>query len=121
MELYVPWNDTWIYLPDLPKIEDPVEKEELIMSKTHIVSISDNARGSALLLLGGTFVNRKTMSEEKSSREVWRLLWDETSHSYSWTDQFDSKMGKREMTTVFGDGSRAAAVPDTFLSSFGLK
>ena len=116
MELYVPWNDTWIYLPDLPKIN-----EELIMSKTHIVSIADNNRGSALLLLGGTFVNRKTMSDETTSRGVWRLRWDETSHSYSWTDQFDTKMGKREMGTLFGDGSRAAAVPDTFLSSFGLK
>ena len=81
MELFVPWNDTWIYLPDLPKIE--VEKEELIMSKTHVVSIAENDRGSALLLLGGTFVNRKTMSEEKSSRGVWRLLWDKTSCSYS--------------------------------------
>ena len=119
MELYVPWNDTWIYLPDLPKIE--VENEELIMRKTHIVSIADNARGSALVLLGGTFVNRKTMSDETTSRKVWRLLWEEASHSYSWTDQFDTKMGKREMGTVFGDGSRAAAVPDTFLSSFGPK
>ena len=116
MELYVPWNDTWIYLPDLPKIEGPVEKEELIMSKTHIASIADSDRGSALLLLGGTFVNRKTMSKEKISRKVWRLLWDERSHSYSWTDQFDTEMG-----TVFGEGSRAAAVPNTFLSSFGLK
>ena len=117
MELYVPWNDTWIYLPDLPKIEGPVGKEEeLIMSKTHIVSIADSDRGSALLLLGGTFVNRKTISKERTSRKVWRLLGDERSHSYSWTDQFDTEMG-----TVFGEGSRAAAVPNTFLSSFGLK
>ena len=92
MELYVPWNDTWIYLPDLPRIE--VEKEELVLSKTHIVSIAENDRGSALLLLGGTFVNRKTMSEEKPSQGVWRLLWDRTSRSYSWTDQLDTKMGE---------------------------
>ena len=94
VELYIPWNDTWIYLPDLPKKEDQVKNEELIMSKTHIVSIAENERGSALLLLGGTFVNRKTMSEEIPSRGVWRLLWDKTSHSYSWTDQFDTKMGE---------------------------
>ena len=89
VELYVPWNDTCIYLPDLPKID-----EELIMSKTHIVSIAENDRGSALFLLGGTFVNRKTMSHSRTSRGVWRLLWDETSRSYSWTDQFDAKMGE---------------------------
>ena len=89
VELYVPWNDTWIYLPDLPKID-----EELIMSKTHIVSIAENDRGSALLLLGGTFVKRQTMSEETRSRVVWRLLWDKTRHSYSWTDQFDTKIGE---------------------------
>ena len=50
VELYIPWNNTWLYLPDLPEIEDPITEEKLPMSKTHIVSIDQKNKGPAPII-----------------------------------------------------------------------
>ena len=98
VELYIPWNNTWVYLPDLPEIEDPITEEKLPMSKTHIVSIDQKNKGPALLLLGGSAVKHEPINKKRdkaTSRLVWRLQWQRENNTFSWTEHFDKEMGER--------------------------
>ena len=88
MEVYIPWNDTWIYLPELPDLGDGVGR----MDQTYIMELSGSG-GSHLYLLGGSHTDWKIGFIE-TTKTVWRLVWDMGSKTYSWTDMAIPELGR---------------------------
>ena len=92
VELYIPWNDTWIDLPPLPDITDDDGTPLCKMSFTKLMNMDRSGHTNTLLLLGGENMDWNTYLEA-TSRSVWRLLFNKGNHSYYWTNQFDQPMG----------------------------
>ena len=88
VELYLPWNNTWLDLPPLP---DPVDGAGR-MDMTRIMSLTDSA-GSNLYLPGGSSSDWNT-GLTTDTGTVWRLLWDRGSRTYSWIDSLDPELGR---------------------------
>ena len=80
MEVYIPWNNTWLDLPPLPDLGDGEGR----MDETSIMFLQDSGGGSRLNLLGGSSTDWKT-DLGTSTRDVWTLVWDSGSQTYSWT------------------------------------
>ena len=89
VEVYLPWNNTWLELPPLPVL--PYQHQEYRMDETRIFSI--NRMGSLnLYLLGGTSV--VDSGGGLFSRSVWRLEWLTSNNSYHWTLELDPPLGE---------------------------
>ena len=80
MEVYIPWNNTWLDLPPLPDLGDGGGR----MEKTRIMSMTDSSNGLALYLLGASRTEMNT-GWTTSTDIVWTLVWDMGSKTYSWT------------------------------------
>ena len=85
----MPWNDTWIDLPALPDIAYP-DGTVYPMTDTHIMALGG---GNRLHLVGGENTEWNT-GAGRVTRKVWQLQFNRGNHSYQWTDQYDSDMGK---------------------------
>jgi hypothetical protein len=86
-EVYLPWNDTWVELPDLPSFRDPKTGTYKNISQTRILSLSN-----VVHLIGGIAIDWKTNSE-KISNLVWRLKFNSVNQSFFWTNDVDQPMG----------------------------
>ena len=89
VEVYIPWNKTWLDLPPLPDLGDGHGR----MDRTRIMFMTDQVDGSSLYLLGGSRSDSPTR-EGAITSSVWRLLWDSGSQTYSWTDSYDPELGR---------------------------
>ena len=87
MEVYIPWNNTWLDLPLLPELGEGVGR----MDMTSIMSLTDSG-GSTLYLLGGSN-NDWSIGVGTTTWTVWRLLWDKGSQTYSWIHRLDPRLG----------------------------
>ena len=93
VELYIPWNNTWVFLPSLPSFtywEPLVADQEFSafrphqvnMTVTHLFSL--NIRGGNMLyLLGGSAYDWASPTQKHTS-DVWRLEYNQTSRGYYW-------------------------------------
>ena len=88
MEVYLPWNNTWLDLPPLPDLGDGDGR----MDRTRIMSLTVSG-GSDLHLLGGSRTDWNT-GEVRATRTVWRLEWDSGSQTYSWTSRSNQALGR---------------------------
>ena len=90
VELYLPWNDTWIDLPTLPEI---IYANVLVlnMTSTRIMSMALAGNLNALYLVGGSGVDWN-MSDEIVNKSVWQLKYSNVNYSYYWAN--DTEMGK---------------------------
>ena len=88
VEVYIPWNNTWIDLPPLPDLGDGYGR----MDHTRIMFLPDSG-GTHLYLLGGRSTDWNK-GDAKVIGTVWRLVWDKSSLTYSWTDSFDPELGR---------------------------
>ena len=127
VEVYIPWNDTWMDLPQLPDFGGGQGR----MDKTRIMSLPGLAGGGepGLYLLGGSSSNW-SRGEETDTNQVWRLMWDHGSHTYSWTDTYQQELGRllclllystgftqsHFAAMAFAWGSEGAGIPDNFIS-----
>ena len=138
VEVYLPWNDTWLELPPLPVLP-PGHR----MTESRIFSLN---RGGILklLLLGGDYNlgSGASTGGGEYTRSVWRLEWRNSNSSYYWTDELVPALGELHCshpttrqslnpthvtgypTTpiltghYFAPDSRVAGVPNNFLSAF---
>ena len=121
MEVYIPWNNTWLDLPPLP---DLVDGDSWPMDETRIMFIEREA-GSFLYLLGGSNHHWNTESEKTIGR-VWRLQWDKGFQNYSWTTFGNQALGRYLgpnytrfsiyfPDTVFASSGLAVGIPENFL------
>ena len=79
MEVYLPWNNTWLELPPLPLMNDQVHR----MDHTRIFSLNKNGV-LALFLLGGS--RTLDIQEGEFTAAVWWLNWFSSNQSYHWTE-----------------------------------
>ena len=77
MELYIPWNDTWLELPALPSIE-PGHR----MTNTRTISLTRQDGVPRLYLLGGNYY--LSPLQKRYTDKVWGLVWNGTMQSYNW-------------------------------------
>ena len=80
MEVYIPWNNTWLDLPLLPDLGDGGGR----MERTRIMYMTDTSAGFNLYLLGASRTDLNT-GWIISTNTVWTLMWDMGSKTYSWT------------------------------------
>ena len=83
VEVYLPWNNTWLELPPLPLIDCD---QRLRMDNTRIFSL-DKDGWLTLYLLGGFSSLDNGMGY--NTRAVWRLDWITSNQSYRWTKDDD--------------------------------
>ena len=89
VELYLPWNNTWLDLPPLPDLGNKHGR----MDRTNIMSLTDGG-GSHLYLLGG-YSTDLTTGMTATTGTVWRLMGvGPKSQSYAWTSSFDPALGR---------------------------
>ena len=88
VEVYIPWNDTWLNLPPLPDLGDEAGR----MEQTRIMYMDDSG-GSHLYLLGGSRTDWNT-GKTKVTRTVWRLMWHSGSQTYTWIDSYYTALGR---------------------------
>ena len=92
VELYLPWNNTWVSLHDLPDF--PADDGAVVnMTNTLIMSVDITGAGNTLHLMGGEHTDWSTGVTRITSK-VWRLRFNTDTHSYHWKDEIDSNMGK---------------------------
>ena len=91
VELYLPWNDTWIKLPSLPYLEG----EEDRLYRSHILYLPDlsGPATSSLYLLGGVSEEWNTGRVEVTNR-VWRMLWNIYNNTYFWNNENIPPLGR---------------------------
>ena len=121
MEVYIPWNNTWLDLPPLPDPGDGAGR----MDQTRIMFMTGGG-GMQLYLLGGTRYDWNTGTATVTGR-VWRLVWESGSHTYSWTDSYVPALGRKlgsplptldllyYFTDTIFNPALAAGVPANFL------
>lgn len=78
VELYIPWNDTWVDLPILPIFTD-IGGQRITLTK--MLWLQSPVNG--LYLLGGC------VADDSCTRQVWRLQWAEDTQSYFWYSDSD--------------------------------
>ena len=125
MEVYIPWNDTWINLPPLPNLGDGGGR----LDTTPIMFLPDHGGGGSFLyLLGGSSTDWNT-EVATATKTVWRLMWDSSSQTYSWTNSIDPELGRYShmsllcllhlfLTDLIFNDALAAEVPDNFLGPY---
>ena len=85
----MPWNDTWIDLPNLPHWEDP-NGNIYPMTETLIMSLQIGGDLNSLHLLRGASTDWNT-DKEMMTGKVWHLRFNFGNHSYYWEDlDYDS-------------------------------
>ena len=89
MELYIPWNNTWLDLPPLPDLADGAGR----MDRTRIMHMTGSEGGFRLYLLGGSTTDWNT-GESTFTETVWRIVWDSSSKTYSWTNRATPVLGR---------------------------
>ena len=82
VEVYLPWNNTWLELPPLPLIDDQGNR----MADTRIFPLDKNG-GLALYLLGG--LSKLDNNMGVFTPAVWRLGRFSSNQSYHWTEDYD--------------------------------
>ena len=85
VEVYIPWNNTWLPLPALPDLGDGAGR----VDTTRVMSLD----GSNLFLLGGGRTYLDT-GLDTNTKTVWRLLWDGGSRNYSWASSGIATLGR---------------------------
>jgi hypothetical protein len=91
VELYIPWTDSWRPLPALPAFTD-LSGGSHNMTDTRLMVLTGQDGLLRLHLLGGLSVDMSTI-RQYSTRQVWRLDWNDNSRSYSWSADYDQAMG----------------------------
>ena len=100
VELYLPWNNTWVFLPQLPQFTNG-DGSVISMTDTHIMSLDLINGAFSLYLIGGSHLDYNTDVETVSDR-VWRLVFNTTNHGYYWYhDTHLPDMGKLGLHTSF--------------------
>ena len=89
VEVYLPWNDTWLDLPPLPDLGGGYGR----MDRTRLMFLSDVAGGVPLLYLLGGSTTIWSHGVDASDRRVWILQWDTFNHTYSWSDRDEPLLG----------------------------
>ena len=77
MEVYLPWNNTWLELPPLPLLDDQVHRIE----QTRIFSLNKDGL-LRLYLLGGS--STLQTDQDVYTNAVWQLEW--FNQSYHWIE-----------------------------------
>ena len=116
VELYLPWNDTWIDLDFLPAMTH--NGTVFHMTDTHIMSLAVAGFSNRLSLLGGMIMDWNTDIELITDR-VCKLTFNFGKHSYFWDACVHLVMGKcggpqKRLITGACDG----AIPNLFLKRF---
>jgi hypothetical protein len=93
VELYLPWNDTWIDLPPLPDLT--FDGNKFKMSDTNIMSLRLTEDKNILYLLGGSNMDMSRFDERTTSK-VWVLEFIMDNHTYCWS-QNDPELGKYDI------------------------
>ena len=91
VEVYIPWNDTWL---DLPLLPDQGVVQFGRMSSTNMMYLLESGGGGSYLYLLGGSSNAWSIGEASSTSEVWRLMWDSNSQTYSWTSTVAPELGE---------------------------
>ena len=87
VEVFLPWNNTWIFLPQLPVRNHGGGERKMDM--TQVMSISTDAGGGQRLYLpGGSSMDWST-NVETSIKTVWTLEYNTHNKTYHWTDNND--------------------------------
>ena len=86
MEVYVPWRDSWEYLPPLPLMD-----QEHRMELTRIISLTTGGVPLLYLLGGGYDLSN---SVHTLTNNVCSLAWNSTSQSYYCAYGIQAPMGK---------------------------
>ena len=94
VELYLPWNDTWIGLPTLPELTD-VDGIVYNMTHTLIMSLAISGNAYSLHLLGGNNVDFNNPDEESFTytNNVWQLMRNDGNNTYYWAQGHELNMG----------------------------
>ena len=90
VEVYLPWNNTWVGLPPLPDLGEGDGRLDL----SPIMSLPSGGGGSDLCLLGGSSNDYNT-GIATDVNTVWRLVWESTSQTYSWINTYVPALGKK--------------------------
>ena len=89
VEVYIPWNNTWL---DLPLLPDQGYGEGR-MERTCIMFLSVSGGVFELYLLGGRRTDWNT-GENTVTTGVWTLVWASGSQTYSWSYRFNPLLGR---------------------------
>ena len=89
-EVYIPWTDSWRPLPALPAWTDSEGSHN--MTDTRLMFLTSPDGTLKLHLLGGSSDDWNTGGVDLTP-QVWRLLWNCGSRSYSWTADYDPALG----------------------------
>ena len=93
VEVYLPWNDTWIELPQLPGWQVPPKWTVKRMDLTRLMSLTSRAQGTQLFLLGGSHTEWNA-GKGLVTKEVSQLRWNSGSRNYSWDDEDVRALGR---------------------------
>ena len=91
VELYIPWNNSWVSLPSLPDFPD--DGIVCKMTFTHIMLIDLSGRGNSLYLMGGVDMVWSPVTEYITAA-VFELVFNSASHSYYWDSALTQHMGE---------------------------
>jgi hypothetical protein len=129
VELYLPWNDSWIPLPDLPHFT--YDGAVWPMTNTLIMSLGITGTTNSLYMMAGANTDWNTGVERMTSK-VWQLYYNSANHTYYWDNSLATDMGKygvrcsHVVIIIFADmdmvsiGSAAVGVPDNFFQHFNF-
>ena len=87
VEVYLPWNDTWVGLADLPVWQH--EGSEIKMNEAGMIYLISTG---GLFLLGGISGDGNT-GRSYAAKKVYDLAWNHSYHSYYW-DSGNPDLGK---------------------------
>ena len=92
VEVYLPWNDTWMDLPNLPTwtVEDGTAYQATL---THIMSLATTGDTNKLHLIGGACMDWNTQAEGIVGT-VWRQAFNSRNETFFWEQRFDPETGK---------------------------
>ena len=86
MELYLPWNDTWMDLPLLPNFTND-KGAVLKMSSPLLIFLPLAGHSYSLNLLGGASYDQDNL--ETMTDLVWHLKFHRGNHTYFWRQELD--------------------------------
>ena len=91
MELYLPWNDTWIDIGTLPQTPDDVGNVRQI-TDAHIMTFQTG--GVITLNVVGADIMDWNTGVEAVSAHVWKLMFSHVNHTHFWDSRDVDLMGK---------------------------
>ena len=81
VELYVPWNNTWVELPALPTFTDD-DGTLYNMTDAHILSMPLNGLSTLYIVGGADWDHDRDVLTNTAA--VWKLVYDAGHHGYYW-------------------------------------